>query len=62
MHSFRRKGINLIETLITIVITAILLLGIIDMTAFLFDEHVVFNNDVQLCSQKVFQLKDLFLK
>lgn len=62
MHSFRRKGINLIETLITIVITAILLLGIIDMTAFLFDEHVVFNNDVQAMQSKSISAERLISK
>lgn len=41
------------ELLITLVITGVLLIGIIDMTAFLFDEHVTFNNDVFAMQSKM---------
>lgn len=47
-----KKGVNLMELLITLVITGVLLIGIIDMTAFLLNQNVTFNDDVLAMQSK----------
>jgi len=50
------------ELLITLVISSILLIGAIDMTAFLFNQNVTFNNDVQAMQSKTISAERITTK